>query len=37
MQNDELLDGVVRTITAHTEINNQNRRKARLFNRKSCM
>ncbi|KAI1705722.1 formin homology 2 domain-containing protein [Ditylenchus destructor] len=34
-QEDELLDGVVRTVTAQAESRDHNRRRARLFNRKS--
>lgn len=33
---DELFDGVVRTVTAQADIRDQNRRRARQFNRKSC-
>jgi len=32
---DELLDGVVRTVTAQADLRDNNRRRARLFNRKS--
>lgn len=37
-QDDELLDGVVRTVTTQpTDSRDHSRRRARLFNRKSCM